>query len=231
MHTHQIIATALAALLSAVALAGDSGESSDTDTGTERSGGSTIYRVVGPDGKVTFTDAPPENGKAERVEVGPTNIQPIVRPRPLPTRKLSPRDRDERERDRPLGPINFAIVSPQSGATIPPGQRLIVLRVAIEPVPVDGYQFFAVVDGQRWLGTSSGTSLDLSALERGTHDIQAVLTDLSGRVLARSQPITLFVKRPGSTLPDAPAPQAQPAPQAPAAPGLPQPKQPRRTRN
>ncbi|SDK36246.1 DUF4124 domain-containing protein [Microbulbifer yueqingensis] len=231
MYTHQIITAALVALLSAVALAGDSGESSDADAGAERAAGSSIYRVVGPDGKVTFTDVPPKDGKAQRVEVGPTNIQPIARPRPLPTRKLSPRDQEDRERQRPLGPINFAIVSPQSGATIPPGQRLIVLRVAIDPVPVGGYQFFAVVDGQRWLGSSSGTSLDLSALERGTHDIQAVLTDLAGRVLARSQPITIFVKRPGATLPDAPAPQAKPAPQAPAAPGVPQPKQQRRSRN
>lgn len=224
--TGAVVATFAAATLmfaTAGALAGGSGED-------DASGGKAIYKTVGPDGKVTFTDVPPEDGKAERIRLAPTNVQPIVRPRPMPTRKLSPNDR--RERDRPLGPINFAIVSPQSGATIPPGQRLIVLRVAIDPAPPGGYRFFAVVDGRPWQGSSSGNSLDISALERGTHDIQAVLTDPDGQVLARSQPITIFVKRPGGTLPDNPSPQAVPAPQAPTAPGVPQStSQSRRSRN
>ncbi|WP_237057486.1 DUF4124 domain-containing protein [Microbulbifer sediminum] len=229
MHRFQIITGAVAAalaalfLVSAGVLAGDSGEDS-------ASGGNAIYKTVGPDGKITFTDVPPEDGKAERIRLAPTNVQPIVRPRPMPTRKLSPGD--QREREKPLGPISFSIVSPQSGATIPPGQRSVVLRVAIDPVPSGGYEFFAVVDGQPWLGSSSGNSLDISALERGTHDIQAVLTDPDGRVLARSQPITIFVKRPGGTLPDNPSPQATPAPQAPTAPGVPQSgSQNRRSRN
>lgn len=191
-----------------LALAGDDG----TDDPTP---GNTIYKTVGPDGQVIFSDTPPADSKAEKVEVGPTNVQPIVAPRPLPTRKLSPRDRD-RQDDQ--GPFNFTIVSPQSGTTITPGQRFIVLEVAVNPVPRDGYRFFAVVDGRPWVGSSSGTSLDLSALERGTHQIQAVLTDLSGNPLAQSQTITLYVKRPSVDAPANPAPQAPQAPRAQPAP-------------
>lgn len=195
---------ALLLALSPLALAGGDG----TDDPTP---GNTIYKTVGPDGQVIFSDTPPAGSEAERVEVGPTNVQPIVAPRPLPTRKLSPKDRD-RQGDQ--GPINFAIVSPPSGTTIPPGQRFIVLEVAVNPVPRDGYRFFAVVDGRPWVGSSSGTSLDISALERGAHHIQAVLTDLSGNPLAQSQTITLYVKRPSLDVPDNPAPQAPQAPRA-----------------
>lgn len=191
-------------------------QAADQGGDTDKSGG-TIYKTVGPDGKVIFTDKPPADGSGEKVHLGPTNVQPIALPRPLPTRKLSPKDKDE---PQDLGPVNFAIVSPQNDATIPPGQRYIVLQVAIEPVPRDGYAFYVVVDGQRWAGTSSGTSLDISALERGSHSLQAVLLDLKGNVLAQSQTVTVHVKRPGGRIPDNPAPQAEQAPKAPVAPGV-----------
>ncbi|WP_226664360.1 DUF4124 domain-containing protein [Microbulbifer aggregans] len=188
------------------------------------SAGSTVYKVVGPDGKVTFSDTPPPGQKAEKVKIGPTNVQPISLPRPLPTRKLSPKSDDDPRNDD-LGPVNFAIVSPANDATIPPGQRFIVLQVAMDPVPRGEYQFFAVIDGQRWSGSSTGTSLDISALERGTHTIQAVLLGAGGQPLAESQSIQVHVKRPGGQVPDFPAQQAPQAPKMPQAPGVgPQPR-------
>ncbi|MEW5249655.1 DUF4124 domain-containing protein [Microbulbifer sp. 2201CG32-9] len=198
------------------ALAGGSGL--DESDGGDTSAGA-IYKTVGPNGEVVFTDTPPVDGKSERVQLGPINVQPISLPKPIPTRKLSPKDK----RDPGAaysGPVNVTIVSPASGATIPPGQRFIVLQVAIDPPLPQGHRFYAVVDGQRWRGSSSGTSLDISALERGSHSVQALLTDPSGKLLARSQTIMIYVKRPGDQVPEFGAPQATPAPQAPAAPGL-----------
>lgn len=196
-----------------------------SEAGQDANTGSTVYKVVGPDGKVTFSDTPPAGKKAEKVRIGPTNVQPIALPQYLPTRKLSPSADGARDERYPQGPVNFAIVSPVNDATIPPGQRFIVLQVALDPVPRDGYEFFAVIDGQRWSGTSSGTSLDISALERGTHTIQAVLLGPGGQPLAQSQAIQVHVKRPGGQLPDYPAEQAPQMPKTPQAPGLPKPPQ------
>ena len=214
------LATALMAGVTAPLFA----QESDGNSERSASASKTVYKVVGPDGRITFSDAPPAGQKAEKVKIGPTNVQPISLPRDLPTRRLSPAKDDKRER-RDLGPINFAIVSPANDATIPPGQRFIVLQVALEPVPEDGYEFFAVVDGQRWAGTSSGTSLDISALERGTHTVQAVLLGAGGRPLAQSQAIQIHVKRPGGQVPDFPAEQAPQMPKTPQAPGVPRPPQ------
>lgn len=193
-----------------------------------QSGGSVVYKTVGPDGSIVFTDTPPPDGKAERIRLGPTNVQPAL-PRPIPTRKLSPRDQERDDRANTYsGPVNFAIVSPPDGATITPGQRFIVMEVAIEPLPPQGHQVFAVVDGQPWYGSSSGSQLDISALERGAHTLQAVLTDPGGNVLARSQIINLYVQRPGDQVPDFPGAKAPQATKSPAAPGLSRPAQPRR---
>ncbi|WP_295802418.1 DUF4124 domain-containing protein [uncultured Microbulbifer sp.] len=215
------LGASLAAALSApLFAAGDEkvdAEEPQTDT-------KTVYKVVGPDGSVTFSDSPPPGKKSEKVTIGRTNVQPITLPRDLPTRRLTPDDQQQRDR-RDQGPIRFAIVSPANDATIPPGQRFIVLQVAMNPVPVDGHEFFAVVDGQRWAGTSSGTSLDISALERGTHTIQAVLLGAGGRPLAQSQAIRIHVKRPGGQVPDFPAEQAPQMPKTPQAPGVPKPPQ------
>ena len=216
------LAAAVTSGLSAPLLA----QQSDGKTDSGASASKTVYKVVGPDGRITFSDSPPAGQKAEKVKIGPTNVQPIALPRDLPTRRLSPTKEVQRDRDRrDQGPINFAIVSPTNDATIPPGQRFIVLQVAMEPVPEDGYEFFAVVDGQRWAGTSSGSSLDISALERGTHTVQAVLLDAGGRPLAQSQAIQIHVKRPGGQVPDFPAEQAPQMPKTPQAPGVPRPPQ------
>lgn len=216
----------LAMLLAAPALAlQDSGAAAEAQS-ENSSGGTSVYRIVGPDGRVTFSDTAPAGSKAEKIAIGPTNVQPT----PLPLRKLSPRDRDAREeraaRSDDQRPVNFAIVSPANDATIPPGQRFIVLQVALDPVPRDGYAFYVVIDGQRWSGTSSGTSLDISALERGTHTIQAVLLDAGGQPLAQSQVIQVHVKRPGGQVPDFPAEQAPQMPKAPQVPGIASPPKP-----
>ncbi|MBB5211569.1 DUF4124 domain-containing protein [Microbulbifer hydrolyticus] len=212
----------LAVLLAAPVLA-QQDSAADDKKASGTSGGS-VYKIVGPDGRVTFSDSPPAGQKAEKVEIGPINVQPIAPKQPLRTRKLSPGDR--RDRDDYEGPVNFAIVSPANDATIPPGQRFVVLQVALDPVPKDGYEFFVVVDGQRWSGTSSGTSLDISALERGTHTIQAVLLGAGGRPLAQSQAIQVHVKRPGGQIPDFPAEQAPQMPKLPQAPGVARPPKP-----
>ncbi|WP_345550939.1 DUF4124 domain-containing protein [Microbulbifer aestuariivivens] len=210
-----LLFTLMGLLLAGAALAG--GDGADEPS----SGGSVVYKTVAPDGSVVFSDTPPPDGKAERIVLAPTNIQPVVQSRPMPTRKLSPRDGDN---EKPWRLASFAIVSPENGATIPPGQRFVVMQVAIEPPPPRGHRVYAVVDGQPWLGSSTGDRLDISSLERGTHTLQAVLTDADGNVLARSQIINLYVKRPGDQVPDSPAGQATQAPKAPAAPGLPRPK-------
>ncbi|WP_239692514.1 DUF4124 domain-containing protein [Microbulbifer mangrovi] len=219
-----------AALLAAAAMAQQ--DSSDKDRaadgkGADGASGNSVYRIVGPDGRVTFSDSPPPGQKAEKVEIGPTNVQPIAPPLPLPTRKLSPRDVDNNQRGgSDPGPVRFSIVSPANDATIPPGQRFIVLQVALDPVPREGYAFYAVIDGQRWSGMSSGTSLDISALERGTHTVQAVLLGAGGQPLAQSQAIQIHVKRPGGQVPDYPAQQAPQMPKLPQAPGVAKPPKP-----
>jgi Domain of unknown function (DUF4124) len=202
----------------------DSGAQSGAEDG-QSSGGTSVYKIIGPDGRVTFSDTAPAGSKAEKIKIGPTNVQPIAPPAPLPLRKLSPKSGDD-DRKYDQGPVNFAIVSPSNDATIPPGQRFVVLQVAMDPVPRDGYAFYAVIDGQRWSGTSSGTSLDISALERGTHSIQAVLMDATGRPLAQSQVIQVHVKRPGGQVPDFPAEQAPQMPKAPQMPGVANPPKP-----
>ena len=216
---------ALLALVLAAPLVAQQG--ADTDDKKSSSSSGSVYKIVGPDGRVTFSDSPPAGEKAEKVEIGPINVQPIGPKPPLRTRKLSPDSGKKRSGDQyDQGPVNFAIVSPANDATIPPGQRFIVLQVALNPVPEDGFEFFAVIDGQRWSGTSSSTSLDISALERGTHTIQAVLLGAGGRPLAQSQTIQVHVKRPGGQLPDFPAEQAPQMPKLPQAPGVAKPPRP-----
>ncbi|WHI45112.1 DUF4124 domain-containing protein [Microbulbifer sp. JMSA004] len=150
-----------------------------------------IYKIVGPDGQITFSDTPPPNGSSEEVELTPLNVQPIALPRQLPSRKLSPNTKGESSE-----PVSIQIVSPINEATIPPGQTLIALQIQVTPAYPEGSSFYAIIDGQRWQGSAYGNALDISALERGTHTLQAVLVGSNGQVLAQSKVVTIYVKRP-----------------------------------
>ncbi|GMG86240.1 DUF4124 domain-containing protein [Biformimicrobium ophioploci] len=180
-----------------------------------KSDGKTIYKVVGPDGTVTFTDVAPKNGKAVKLPQRQVSTVPAVKPK-MPERKLSVDD----GRAPAMQGGDFYIVYPADGSTITPGERVLMMEVAINPWPLGGHSVIALIDGRPSPAVPDSTAVNISAIERGTHTLQAVLLDADGRELGRSQVITVFVKRPGLQVPDIPAAGAPQAPQMPAAPGV-----------
>jgi hypothetical protein len=149
--------------------------------------GETVYRVVGPDGEVSYTDTPPGQGEFEALELEPVNTQPALEPGfgvgALEESQTAPYER-------------VAIVAPENDTTIPPGQLNVVVQLELEPPLRAGHlvQFF--LDGTPQGEPAATTSVTLSDLYRGSRTIQArVIDNDSGAVIAQSNGVVIHVKR------------------------------------
>jgi len=151
----------------------------------------TVYKVIQPDGTVEFTDSPPAGEAAQRVEVAPLNTLP-----PL----VSPRDAFD---DQPAAPAKaayseFRITSPKNDSSFWETSGNVNVDVSLAPSLRSGDKIEVLLDG-RSVGGGRSTAIALTAMDRGTHSVQAVIKDASGKVLARSNTVSFTLQK-GSLL-------------------------------
>ncbi len=163
-----------------------------------------VYRTVGPDGVVEFTDRPPDENAVE-VEVPPPNT---YTPPPVPAREPA---------GAGAAPAGFryrrlAIAAPRPDQMFADNTGNVTVRVEVEP-PLEtrlGHRLEVLVDGTPRGG---GPVLELTNLPRGEHTVQARVVDGTGRVLRQTPVVRFHVARVSELGPDVGLPQqAQPQP-------------------
>ena len=157
-----------------------------------------IFRVVQPDGTVEFTDVPPSNRPAEEIQVQPLNTMPGIAAAP----QTSTRSADNR------GYSNFRITSPSNEEAIRDNAGNVNVDLKLEPSLRSGDKIALLLDGKSF-GGGKATAITLSDMDRGTHNLQAVVKNSSGQVVARSNSVTFTLQRRSAILQPA-APRAVP---------------------
>ena len=154
-----------------------------------------IYKVVNPDGSVTFTDQRPSAG-AQPVELKPlsvveTDIQVPDTAADQAASDEAPKEPTARELQRQFR--DFRIMQPQHEETFWGTQNTVVISWgASQPIP-ENMSVALYVDGQRQDAPASG-SVSL-AFDRGEHQAYAVLRDARNRRIVTSPTVTFFVKQ------------------------------------
>ncbi len=83
----------------------------------------------------------------------------------------------------------FAIVQPEPDQTVHDNNGDVTVEIALEPALARGHEVMLLLDGEtvvRWPALAFG----LNGLERGTHTLQALITDAHDNVVATSEPVT-----------------------------------------
>lgn len=184
-----------------------------------------IYTWTDAEGNTVYSDQPSPNSK--RIEVStPNSMEP---PRPIPSydQSSSTANASSSAQGRYR---SVEITSPANDSAVRANDGNITLSVAIDPPLRSGALLRARVDGtlgaQALPGAGqSQASLTLPNLDRGSHQIEAVITDTRGKEIGASNPITVHVQRtslnqPGRLNSNNQAPRA---PAAPTAPNVPKP--------
>jgi hypothetical protein len=150
-----------------------------------------VFRRVGPDGQVYFSDQPGPD--AERIEVRPV---PTVRmPTPVPETTVQP-DAGQQEEDA-VAYTSFSIVSPASGEGVRANNGNVTVQMKLEPGLKSGHTIKLKVDGEdgKDMNAVDGMSVQLVSMSRGRHTVEAMVVDGEGNVLIQTEPVSFNVLR------------------------------------
>jgi hypothetical protein len=85
------------------------------------------------------------------------------------------------------------IASPKNQETLQNQQPTIPVIVNVEPSLQNNDKIQIFVDGQPWGPALKSTTFDLPKIDRGTHQIYAVILSDNNEVLKQTTSITIFV--------------------------------------
>jgi hypothetical protein len=172
-----------------------------------------VYKWVDEKGVVHYTDKPPSpNATPAKLPELQTFRSPVIAAPDAPADRT-----DAATPPAPAGTARVRIESPADDATV----RSIELPVSVSVTPglAEGQRLVYYLDGSARTLPTTSTSVTLSAIGRGTHQITVSLVDGAGREIRRSAPVTVHFMPPGTG--NQTFPGTQKAPALPRTPGTP----------
>jgi hypothetical protein len=143
-----------------------------------------VYRSIGPDGKVQYTDRPISG--AEEVLLPQTNQQTVESP-----------DQQSPKRAADKGPYEaFEIALPEPGSTIRTGTGEVQVSLILAPGLIVGHSIRIAVDGNLIPGKIPGTQATLNDVTLGSHSLQAQILDDADVPVASTESVTFHMRKP-----------------------------------
>ncbi|WP_435104322.1 DUF4124 domain-containing protein [Arhodomonas sp. AD133] len=144
-----------------------------------------VYRWVDDDGHVHFSDEPRDG--ASRME--------IPEPTVVPSTSVPDRPAQGQAADAQAAPDwQVRIQSPAPEATVRDNSGRLSVSVGVEPELGPGQSVELLMDGERAPGGPfAGGQIELTGIDRGAHELQAVLRSADGEALDRSEPVTFYM--------------------------------------
>lgn len=141
----------------------------------------TIYKVVGKDGSVTYTDKPQQNAEPLAFDVKTQNVVTAAKVTPPPPAKPA----------APKPNYRVVIKSPAPEATIRNNLGEFTISAA-QPGAPKAPIYRLIFDDAPLASNSSGV-FELSGIHRGAHTYKVELTNNTGKTLASSPLQTLYL--------------------------------------
>lgn len=176
----------------------------------------TVYKSRDAEGNIIFSDVPTEG--AETIEIQEAQTLNLPAPKRIgerPTTKLSPEK---------FNYTHFEIINPEHDGTIHSNEGVVNVAAELSPELNEKHVVVFLMDGKE-LGEGKSLQLAMSNIDRGTHNVTAMIKDEEDKVIKRSNTITFHLRK-ASTLfknrnnADANNSNNTPAPAAPTLPTL-----------
>jgi hypothetical protein len=144
-----------------------------------------VYKWVDKDGKVHYSDKPQEN--AEVVDLKETSTNQIRMEIPAAV----PRSSDKPEAIE----YQISILSPDPDATIRDNDGNFDVSANVTPDKPANALWVLRIDGKVWEDPLDVPLFKVKGIDRGEHSIEVQLIARNGKVIASSEPRTLFLHR------------------------------------
>jgi len=143
-----------------------------------------VYKTVLPDGTVTYTDRPQPG--AEEIKVAP--VQTYDAPF-IPAGTLAPK-----EEKKVFSYKAFAVASPANDQALRDNAGNVSISLQLEPELRENHTIEIRVDGKS-VGKGRTLAVALSNVDRGSHSVQAVITDHEGKTVITTDAVTFHLLR------------------------------------
>ncbi len=144
----------------------------------------TIYRWIDENGITHFSDHPKQGATPLKVEVTPpATTGPLVTPR-QPIKKQQKAIKYQ---------VN--ITNPSHEETVRDNQGQLNITATTQPSPQNNMGFKLILDGIPQGQITKFANFQLTNIDRGAHTIKVQLVDESGKEIASSKSITVFLHR------------------------------------
>jgi hypothetical protein len=152
-----------------------------------------IYKVVNPDGSVTYTDQRPATG-AEPVDLPPLSVvETDIDTSAITAKAAADEAREPTLRDLRRQFSDFRITQPQNEETFwGTANTVTVSWGAAQPIP-DSLAVTLFVNGRKTAAPDGGSAT--LTLDRGEHQVYAELRDERNRLVTRTEVVTFFIKQ------------------------------------
>lgn len=147
--------------------------------------GAQIYKYTDAKGNTVFTNQPPEGGRAQPVELPPTNTVESQKPASAP----------EKAQEDPEGRYTvLQLVNLPTDEALRSNNGSFTVSVALEPRLRPGHSLRLLMDGQPYGQPTNIPYFQITEAARGEHTLVAEVI-AQGRSLQQSAPVTVTVQR------------------------------------
>ena len=143
-----------------------------------------VYKIVNPDGTVSFSDRP--QAGAEELDLG--HVQTISSPTPVESAEPV-------EHDAPPGYDVFEVASPKNDETLRDNGGVVEIRLTIEPRLFRDHTISIFMDGKELGGGGRSPGIILQNVDRGTHVVHATIVGKNSEQVTSTSPITFHLHR------------------------------------
>lgn len=136
----------------------------------------TVYKVINPDGSVSFSDQPA--ARSETLEISPVPTVPALSPQ-----QINNAYQEQPQASQPVAYYqNLNIVSPADQSSFNSGSGDVSVVLEISPALANGHEVELRLDN-KVIKRGSQTQFMIPTVSRGTHSIHAKILSPSGKVL------------------------------------------------
>lgn len=149
---------------------------STAEEASQQESTTTVYKNVGPDGSVTFSDQPAP--QSEILQIAPVPTVPALKPEQIAETKNTrqPPQTDATAYD------TFNILSPADQSAFNSGSGDVSVLLEISPALSSGHQIELRMD-QKLIDRGNELQVSIPNVDRGTHHLQARIISSSGQVI------------------------------------------------
>lgn len=156
-----------------------------------------VYRWTDANGRTVFGDSPPEQSKAQPVELPTLTVADSYdsgEKKESASATDAGTDDDDSDAEATVEYKRFKVTSPEKDEAVRANNGNVLVRLELEPALQDGHGIVVYLDGKQ-VASGAATTFSVENIDRGKHSLFAVVHDDNDDVLKNTEAVSFDLLR------------------------------------